>query len=169
MLTQDTLELIVTAVVYIVLGMFLGNLILITLGLAPIIFLSIAVLIGKPNVSAVERVGKDIKVNVDDKVSDSLQVSIDGGPGIVTVSDTLPKSFALEKGNNFKAVWKGLSPKTTELNYTALCAKRGYYDIRQVDYEERHPLQVSANVLGVLEAKLSDGDQVLLMSLVTGG
>ena len=40
MLTQDTLELIVTAVVYIVLGMFLGNLILITLGLVPIIFLS---------------------------------------------------------------------------------------------------------------------------------
>jgi len=77
MLTQDTLELIVTSVVYIVLGMFLGNLILITLGIAPIIFLSIAVLIGQPIVTSVERVGKDIKVNVDDKVSDSLQVTID--------------------------------------------------------------------------------------------
>ena len=65
MLTQDTLELIVTAVVYIVLGMFLGNLILITLGLVPIIFLSIAVIIGQPSVTSVERVGKDIKVNVD--------------------------------------------------------------------------------------------------------
>jgi len=64
MLTQDTLELIVTAVVYIVLGMFLGNLILITLGLVPIIFLSIAVIIGQPSVTSVERVGKDIKVNV---------------------------------------------------------------------------------------------------------
>ncbi|MCJ7730917.1 hypothetical protein MUP51_01255, partial [Candidatus Bathyarchaeota archaeon] len=106
MLTQDTLELIVTSVVYIVLGMFLGNLILITLGIAPILFLSIAVLIGQPDVTSVERVGKDIKVNVDDKVSDSLQVTIDGGPGIVTVSDTLPNSFALEEGNNFKAVWK---------------------------------------------------------------
>jgi len=153
MLTQDTLELIVTAVVYIVLGMFLGNLILITLGLVPILFLSIAVLIGQPNVTAVERVGKDIKVNVDDKVSDSLEITIDGGPGIVTVSDTLPKSFALEEGNNFKAVWKGLRQKTIDLNYTALCAKRGYYDVRQVNYEVRHPLQVSANVLGVLNAK----------------
>jgi uncharacterized protein (DUF58 family) len=153
MLTQDTLELIVTAVVYIVLGMFLGNLILITLGLAPIIFLSIAVLIGEPIVTSVDRVGKDIKVNVDDKVSDSLQVTIDGGPGIVTISDTLPKSFALEEGNNFKATWKGLRQKTIDLSYTALCAKRGYFDVRQVNYEVRHPLQVNANLLGVLNAK----------------
>jgi len=153
MLTQDTLELIVTAVVYLVLGMFLGNLILITLGLAPILFLSISILVGQPTVTSVERIGKDIKVNVDDKVSDSLQVTIDGGPGIVTVSDSLPKSFALEEGNNFKAVWKGLRPKTIDLNYRALCAKRGYFDVRQVNYEVRHPLQVSANVLGVLDAK----------------
>jgi len=55
MLTQDTLELIVTAVVYLVLGMFLGNLILITLGLAPILFLSISILVGQPTVTSVER------------------------------------------------------------------------------------------------------------------
>lgn len=153
MLTQDTLELIVTSVVYIILGMFLGNLILITLGIAPILFLSIAVLIGQPNVVSVERMGKDIKVNVDDKVGENLKVTIEGGPGVVTVSDTLPKSFALEEGNNFKAFWKGLNPKTIELSYSALCAKRGYFDIRQVNYEVRHPLQVNANILGVLEAK----------------
>jgi len=153
MLTQDTLELIVTAVVYIVLGMFLGNMILVTLGLAPIIFLSIAVIIGQPTVSHVERIGKDLKVNVDDRISDSLQVTLEGGSGLVTVSDTLPISFALEEGNNFKAVWKGLNAKTIDLNYTALCAKRGYFDLREVTYEVRHPLQVNANTLGVLSAK----------------
>jgi uncharacterized protein (DUF58 family) len=153
MLTQDTLELIVTAIVFIVLGMFLGNLILIVLGLAPIIFLSISVIIGQPTVSWVERTGKDIKLKVDDKVNDSLKVFLEGGPGVVTVSDTLPTSFSLDEGNNFKAVWKGLNDKTIELSYEAICAKRGYFDIRQVDYEVRHPLQVSANVLGVLEAK----------------
>lgn len=153
MLTQDTLELVVTSVVYIVLGMFLGNMILITLGLAPIIFLSVAVLIGQPLVTHVERRGKDLKVNVDDKISDSLEITIEGGPGLVTVSDKLPISFALEEGNNFKAVWKGLKPKTIDLSYTALCAKRGYYDLREVTYEVRHPLQVNANTLGILNAK----------------
>lgn len=155
MLTQDTLELIVTAVVYIVLGMFLGNIILITLGLVPIIFLSISVLIGQPRVESVERGGKDIKVNVDDKVQDTLKVCITDGPGIVTISDTLPMSFALEEGNNFRAIWKGLNKKTVEISYNAQCAKRGYFDIRQVNYEVRHPLQITANVLGVLSAKRS--------------
>jgi uncharacterized protein (DUF58 family) len=153
MLTRDTLELIVTAIVYIVLGMFLGNIILITLGLAPIIFLSISVLIGQPMVSKVERNGKDLKINVDDKISDILKITIEGGPGIVTVSDTLPISFALDDGNNFKAVWKGLTGKTIDLSYTALCAKRGYFDLREVTYETRHPLQINANTLGVLSAK----------------
>ena len=153
MLTRDTLELIVTAIVYIVLGMFLGNIILITLGLAPIIFLSISVLIGQPMVSKVERNGKDLKINVDDKISDILEITIEGGPGIVTVSDTLPISFALDNGNNFKAVWKGLTGKTIDLSYTALCAKRGYFDLREVTYETRHPLQINANTLGVLSAK----------------
>ncbi len=153
MLTQDTLELVVTSVVYIVLGMFLGNIILITLGLAPIIFLSVAVLIGQPSVTHVERIGKDLKVNVDDKISDSLEVTIEGGPGLVTVSDKLPISFALEEGNNFKAVWKGLKTKTIDISYTALCAKRGYYDLREVTYEVRHPLQINANTLGILNSK----------------
>ena len=153
MLTEDTLELVVTSVVYIVLGMFLGNIILITLGLAPIIFLSVAVLIGQPSVTNVERIGKDLKVNVDDKISDSLEITIEGGPGLVTVSDKLPISFALEEGNNFKAVWKGLKPKTIDLSYTALCAKRGYFDLREVTYEVRHPLQINANTLGILNAK----------------
>lgn len=155
MLTRDTLELIVTGIVYIVLGMFLGNMIMVTLGLAPVIFLSIAVIIGQPTVTEVERVGNDQKVNVDDKISDSLHIAIEGGSGLVTVSDVLPSSFALEEGNNFKAFWKGLNAKTVELNYTALCAKRGYYDLGEVSYEVRHPLQVNANTLGVLNAKRS--------------
>ncbi|MBN2336395.1 DUF58 domain-containing protein [Candidatus Bathyarchaeota archaeon] len=152
-LTQDTIELVVTAVTFIVLGMFLGNLILISLGLTPIIFMATGLLIGQPRVVSVERQGKDIKVNVDDKVSDLLTVTIEGGPGLVTVSDILPGSFALDEGTNFKAFWKGLGPKTAEFSYMAVCAKRGYYDLREVAYEVRHPLMISSNVLGSLNAK----------------
>jgi len=152
-LTQDTLELVITAVTFLVLGMFLGNMVLITLGLAPIIFLTTGVLIGQPRVTSVERVGKDVKVNVDDKVRDRLTVTIEGGPGLVTISDILPGSFALDEGTNFKALWKGLAPKTVEFEYMAVCAKRGYFDLREVAYEVRHPLMISSNVLGTLNAK----------------
>ena len=148
LLTQDTIELVVTTVTFLVMGMFLGNLILITLGLAPIIFLSLGVIVGQPRVASVERVGKDIKINVDDKISDRIVVNVDGGPGVVTVADVLPKSFALEEGTNFKAFWKGLKPKTVEFGYMSLCPKRGYFDIGEISYEVRHPLIMSANQLG---------------------
>ncbi|MCW4048289.1 MAG: DUF58 domain-containing protein [Candidatus Bathyarchaeota archaeon] len=143
----------VTAVTYIVLGMFLGNLILITLGLAPVIFLAVGVLVGKPEVTGVERIGKDIKVSVDDKISDRVTVTLEGGPGVVTISDILPNSFALEEGTNFRAVWKGLAPKTVEFEYMAICAKRGYFDLREVSFEVRHPLMISGNQLGSVNAK----------------
>jgi hypothetical protein len=144
---------VVTAVTFIVMGMFLGNLILITLGLTPVIFLSLGALIGMPTVTDAERIGKDIKVNVDDKISDRVKISIGGGPGLVTISDRLPKSFALEEGTNFRATWKGLQPKNIEFGYLALCAKRGYFDIRDIDFEVRHPLMVNNNKLGVLSSK----------------
>ncbi|MFH0850419.1 MAG: DUF58 domain-containing protein, partial [Candidatus Bathyarchaeota archaeon] len=153
LLTQDTIELVVTTVTFLVMGMFLGNLILISLGMAPVIFLALGVLIGQPSVTSVERVGKDIKINVDDKMGDRIVVNVDGGPGVVTVADVLPKSFALEEGTNFKAFWKGLKPKTVEFGYMALCPKRGYYDIGEISYEVRHPLIMSSNQLGSMIAK----------------
>lgn len=153
MLTEDILELIVTGVLYIVLGMFLGNLILITLGLAPMIFLAIGVIIGQPEVTHVERIGKDIKINVDDKITDQISVTVEGGPGLVTVSDVLPNSFSLDEGTNFRAVWKGVNPMTIDFGYMATCGKRGYYDLRDISFEVRHPLQISGNILGLLTAK----------------
>jgi len=153
LLTQDTIELVVTAVTFLVMGMFLGNLILISLAMAPLIFLALGVLIGQPTVTSVERVGKDIKINVDDKMGDRIVVNVEGGPGVVTVADVLPKSFALEEGTNFKAFWKGLKPRTVEFGYTALCPKRGYFDIGEISYEVRHPLVVSSNQLGGFTAR----------------
>ena len=57
MLTRDTQELVVSGVVFLVMGMFLGNLILIVLGLFPIVFLAIGIIIGQPREVEVTRGG----------------------------------------------------------------------------------------------------------------
>jgi uncharacterized protein (DUF58 family) len=136
-----------------VLGMFLGNLILITLGLTPIIFLAIGVIIDKPKITSAERIGKDLKINVDDKIADKITGTINGGPGVVTVADILPKTFALKDGTNFKAVWKGLAPIKFEFGYLAACSKRGKYDLTEINWEARHPLQITENKLGSTESQ----------------
>ena len=147
MLTRDTLELVVSSFAFLVFGMFLGNLILIVLGLFPTIFLAISLLIGQPEEVVVERGGEDLKVWVDEQVGDTLTVSVRRGVGLVTVGDRLPKSFRLDEGTNFKVLWKGVKDAEASFSYKATCAKRGLYELDSVAWETRHPLQITQNRL----------------------
>ncbi len=96
MLTRDTQELVVSGVAFLVMGMFLGNLILIVLGLFPIVFLALGLLIGQPREVEIVRGGEDQKIWVDNQVEDTLTATIRGGVGTVTFSDILPPSFQLK-------------------------------------------------------------------------
>jgi len=147
-LTRDTQELVVSGVAFLVMGMFLGNLILIVLGLFPIVFLALGLLIGQPREVEIVRGGEDQKIWVDNQVEDTLTATIRGGVGTVTFSDILPPSFQLEEGTNFKVLWKGAREKQAIISYRATCAKRGRFELDAVSYETRHPLQITDNTLG---------------------
>ena len=148
LITRDTQELVVSGVTFIVMGMFLGNLILIVLGLFPVVFLSLGLLIGQPQEVVVEREGEDQKVWVDNQVVDTVNATVRGGVGMVTFSDVLPDSFKLDEGTNFKLLWKGPRERKATITYRATCAKRGRYELESVSWEARHPLQISGNRLG---------------------
>lgn len=149
MLTQDIQELVVSGVTFLVMGMFLGNLILIILGLFPIVFLAIGLLIGQPQEVEVRREGEDQKIWVDGQVEDTITATAKGGGvGLVTFGDVLPDSFKLEEGTNFKAFWKGLTEREESIRYRATCVKRGRYQLDTVAWETRHPLQIFDNMLG---------------------
>ena len=148
MLTRDTQELVVSGVTFLVMGMFLGNLILIVLGLFPIVFLAIGIIIGQPREIEVTRGGEDQKIWVDGQVADTLKATVRGGVGLVTFSDVLPESFKLEEGTNFKVLWKGPLERKETIAYRVTCAKRGRYELDSVSWEARHPLQITDNRLG---------------------
>jgi uncharacterized protein (DUF58 family) len=139
LITQDTQELVVSGVTFMVMGMFLGNLILIVLGLFPIVFLALGILIGQPQEVTVTREGEDAKVWVDNQIADSLTA---------TFSDPIPSSFNLDEGTNVKFLWKGVTEKQVKISYRATCAKRGRYELNDIDYETRHPLQITDNKIG---------------------
>lgn len=147
-LTNDMLELIVSSFAFLVMGMFFGNLILIVLGLFPILFLTLSLLIGQPGDVEIARRGEDQKVWVDDQIGDTVTVSVRGGVGLVTIGDRLPKSFRLDDGTNFKALWKGRKDAEASFTYKATCAKRGLYELASVAWETRHPLGITENRIG---------------------
>lgn len=148
LLTQDIMEFIMTAITFIVLGMFLGNLILIVLGITPLLFIAFGLIIGHPEIDKLERTGQDLKVWVGQEVEDGIKAEIKGGPGVVLLADVLPKSFKLKEGTNFKAVWKGLADIDVDFDYKAECGKRGYFEMPTVSHELRHPLLMSQNIVG---------------------
>ena len=148
MLTRDLQELIVSGVTFLVMGMFLGNLILIVLGMFPIVFLSLGIIIGQPKEVIIERHGEDKKIWVDNQVTDSITAQVKGGVGLVTFSDILPESFRLEEGTNFKVIWKGPLSAEETINYRVTCAKRGRFELDTVAWETRHPLQITGNKIG---------------------
>jgi uncharacterized protein (DUF58 family) len=148
LITRDTQELLVSGVTFIVMGMFLGNLILIVLGLFPVVFLALGILIDQPKEVEVSRGGEDQKIWVDSQVVDTVTATIRGGVGMVTFSDVLPGSFKLDEGTNFKLLWKGPLENQTTITYMATCAKRGKFEIDGVSWEARHPLQITENRLG---------------------
>jgi len=147
-----TQELVVSGISFLIMGMFLGNLVLIVLGLFPIVFISLGILIGQPREVEVTRSGEDQKVWVDYKIEDAITATVKGGVGLVSISDPLPPSFILDEGTNVKFMWKGPLEKQVTIGYTATCAKRGRYEMNEIDYETRHPLEVTANIIGKAEA-----------------
>jgi hypothetical protein len=147
-LNRDTQELIVSGVTFVVMGMFLGNLILIVLGLFPVVFIALGIIIGQPREVEMTRAGEDQKVWVDGQVEDAITATIRGGVGMVTFSDVLPDSFILEEGTNFKVLWKGARERKETISYKATCGKRGRFELEGVSWEARHPLQISSNLLG---------------------
>jgi len=148
MLTRDTQELLVSGVTFIVMGMFLGNIILIVLGLFPTVFIALGIIIGQPQEVMAKRTGEDQKIYIDGEVSDTIKVTVKGGVGTVTFSDILPDSFKLVEGTNFKVLWKGPLEKNVEIHYRVICAKRGRFELNNIDWETRHPLQISGNEIG---------------------
>ena len=148
MLTRDLQELIVSGITFLVMGMFLGNLILIVLGMFPIVFLSLGIIIGQPKEVIIDRHGEDQKIWVDKQVTDTITAKVKGGVGLVTFSDVLPESFRLEDGTNYKVLWKGPMEAEETIHYRVTCAKRGRYELETVSWETRHPLQITGNQIG---------------------
>jgi uncharacterized protein (DUF58 family) len=117
--TREALEPAVTSFAFVVVGMLLGNILLILIGLLPLLFVALSLLIPPPQEVEVERLGEDQSLWVDEQVSEIIRVRVRGGIGIVTIGDVLPSSFSLEEGTNFKALWKGVRDVEASIIYTA--------------------------------------------------
>lgn len=136
---------------FILTGMITGNMLLISLGLIPIIFILLSYYLNPPVKVTQADLGEPLSVTVDDVVEINRTFKLDPGIGLVTFGEQLPESFELIDGNNIKAVWKDRQTSEANLRYRIKCTKRGYYTLGPVNWESRHPVMVTPTILGVTD------------------
>jgi len=138
--------------------MLFGNLIFIYMGLLPVVYIFLSLLLDEPRKVEVINSAKYTNVWVDDVIEIERKLQIQGGLGHVTIGEVLPPFFELVEGSNFKVIWKGLRDLEDIHKYKIRCTKRGVYFLEYSNWETNHPLNVKTATLG--EASV---DQTLIV------
>lgn len=141
MLTITTLSFIVT-------GMLFGNLIFIYMGLMPVVYIFLSLLLDEPRTVDVLNRVKYSTVWVDDIIEIERKLHIQGGLGHVTIGEVLPPFFELVEGSNFKVLWKGYGDLEDTHTYKIRCTKRGVYFLEHSNWETNQPLNLKTATLG---------------------
>ena len=149
MLTGDPLKLTISALGFILMGMFTGHTILLCLGLITLIFLYAAIEIQPPTNLQHLPPPESIIAYVDDEHEITHTVTVEKGTGLVTLGQNLPAHFSLIEGNNIQAYWIQTPGQTIELNYKIKCTRRGVYQLNNLNWETRHPLNLKPTEKGV--------------------
>jgi len=153
LLTGDPLKLVISALGFILTGMLTGNTILLCLGLISLLFIYASLEIQPPTNLTHTPPPESIVTYVDDELELTHQVTVEKGIGLVTLGQTIPPHFSLIEGNNIQAYWIQRPNQTLTLRYRIKCTRRGVYQLTDLHYESRHPLQLRPTTQGTFTEK----------------
>ncbi len=153
MLTGDPLKLVASALGFILMGMLTGNTVLLCLGLISLLFTYIALEIQPPTGLHHSPPPESIVTYVDDELELIHKVTVEKGIGLITLGQTIPPHFSLIEGNNIQAYWIQRPNQVLELHYRIKCTRRGVYQLTDLHYETRHPLQLKPTKKGTFTEK----------------
>jgi len=147
--SHSSLRLFVGALSFITTGMFLGNMILVYMGLVPIVYLLLGFAVSHPDPPEVKSVVETSTLWVDEDVEIERPLSVEGGWGPVLVGESLPPEFELVGGSNIRLLWKGMRGLETALSYQIRCTRRGVYYFDELKWESGHPLGLTSTEVGL--------------------
>jgi len=127
MLSKETTKLISLFIVIFLIGLALGNSIILSMSLIPLFTVLVGLLFRRPDsveIKEVQRKGPSWVGEVDTL---SFDVVIKDGIGVVAVAQQLPVNFQVLEGNNFGIYWKGRGEKSFSLSCKVKCSKRGSF------------------------------------------
>jgi len=130
-------EVLASALLFL-LGLSLGNPLLIVLSLIPIFYVALSTYFAGP--SQVTITGKEAADNawVGDRLVVEREVLAEKGMGVLVVGEGLPEHFRMEKGSNLQVLWKGNKPLKERYGYEVTATRRGIYQTEALRMEGIH-------------------------------
>ncbi|MDD1770535.1 MAG: DUF58 domain-containing protein, partial [Methanomassiliicoccales archaeon] len=118
----------IAAAVPILLGLALGNSLLIAIGLVPLFYVVLSGSFAGPGKVTVEAAEGASRSWVGEKVALTRLVSVEEGIGLVIVGEKVPEHFALAEGSNLRVHWKGRDAMHSKHDYSVVGRRRGIYE-----------------------------------------
>lgn len=148
MYTKFFLESLTSFLTFFVCGLLLSTPILVYVGLVPLFFAVLGIVMDQPKTVILERGELKKESFTGDIIEIGIDVTVKDGLGTVIVGDELPPHFELVEGNNFKVFWKGLREKKYCFKYKVRCTKRGIYQFEHLNWESNDVLDFRETVRG---------------------
>ena len=140
---------IALSLVLLLLGLFLGNVLLLTAAVFVLLTTLLTTALPPPYGIVVERQLPRAVSWVGDTLVVQRDLSAEGGIGPIFVHDDLPTEAEVVRGSNLRVVWKWPGRLTADISYQVRFPKRGLYVLRESNWESRTPFGVSRGISGV--------------------
>ena len=128
------------ALLFLVLGLALGNLVLLTGAVFVLLTVVIATSLPPPTGILIERGLPRGICWAGDTLEVKRRLTVTGGVGPVFVHDVLPQEVEVAGGNNLRVFWKWPGRKTVDLSYRVRFPKRGEFTLPDTSWESLAPL-----------------------------
>ena len=131
-----------------VLGLALGNAVLLTGAVFILLSALLATAPSSPSGIVIERSLPRATCWAGDTLTVARRLTIQSGIGPVFVYDTLPPESRIVGGNNLRVVWKWPGKKTFDIPYDIQFPRRGLFVLERSGWESRAPFGVKRGASG---------------------
>lgn len=137
------LSWITVALVLLVMGLVLGNVVLLTGAIFVLVSALLSTALPSPSGIVVARSLPKVACWVGDMLTVERWLTVRGGIGVVFVHDHLPPEAQVVNGSNLRVMWKWPGSSTTDISYEVQFSKRGLFTLEKTGWESRAPFGVN--------------------------
>ena len=148
MFRPSQLSWIALSLVFLVLGLSLGNVVLLTGAVFVLLSTLLTTTLSPPSGIIIERSLPRTSCWVGDALKVNRQLTARGGIGSIVVHDVLPSEAQVVDGSNLRVVWKWPGRRIADISYQLRFPKRGLFILEETGWESQALLGANRSASG---------------------